>query len=248
MTLRPIDIAGPDGPIDATFHTPEGNGPWPGVVMLTDIRGPRLAFRDMADRLAGNGYAVLLPNVYYREGRAPVPDLDAEPGDPEAMKALFALMETLTPDRMRADGRTLVEALRALDQVADGPVGVVGYCMSGKFAIYTAEAAGNAVAAVASYHGAGLIRDDADSPHKIAAGLHAALYFGHGQSDDTIPQSRLPELEQALRDAGADFTSEVYAGSVHGFAVPGSPRYDKEGAERHWTTMLALFRRTLKAG
>lgn len=246
MTQHALDIAGPDGTIDATFHVPEGAGPWPGVLMLTDIRGPRPAFRDMADRLAGHGYAVLLPNVYYREGRAPVPDLDADPGDPETMKALFALMATLTPERMRADGRALVEALRRLDGVAQGPVGVVGYCMSGQFALYTAQAAGEAVAVAASYHGGGLIRDDADSPHKVAAALSAALYFGHAANDDSIPQNRIGELEATLREAGADFTSEVYEGSVHGFSVPGSPRYDEKGAERHWRTLLVLLDRALK--
>jgi len=243
----PLDIAGPDGAIDATLHLPDGEGPWPGVLMLTDIRGPRPAYFDMADRLAGHGYAVLLPNVYYREGRAPVPDLDAPLADPETMKALFALMRTLTPDRMRADGKAEVEGLLARPEVRDGPMGVVGYCMSGQFAIYTAQAAGPKVAAAAAYHGGFLIRDDADSPHRIAAGLSAALYFGHADKDESIPESRLPELEATLRDAGADFASEIYEGSVHGFAVPGSPRWDEKGAERHWATMLALFGRTLAA-
>jgi carboxymethylenebutenolidase len=245
MPTQALDIPGPDGTIDCTLHTPEGAGPWPGVLMLTDIRGTRPAYIDMADRLAGNGYAVLLPNVYYREGRAPVPDLSADFSNPETMKALFALMATLTPDRMRADGKAEVAALKVRPEAKDGPVGVVGYCMSGQFAVYTAQAAGADVAAAASYHGGSLIRDDANSPHKIAAALKAAFYFGHADNDDSIPQSRIPELEATLTEAGADFGSEIYAGSVHGFAVPGSPRYDEKGAERHWDTMLALFARKL---
>lgn len=246
MPTTPLDIAGPDGTIDATLHTPDGAGPWPGVLMLTDIRGPRPAFKGMADRLAGHGYAVLLPNVYYREGRAPVPDLDGSLSDPDILKELFALMATLTPERMRADGKALVGALSGLDGVKADRIGVVGYCMSGQFAIYTAAAVGAQVAAVASYHGGSLIRDDADSPHKVAAGLKAALYFGHGEDDDLIPQARLPELETALAEAGADFVSEVYEGSAHGFAVPGSTRWDDKGAERHWRALTVLLERTLK--
>jgi carboxymethylenebutenolidase len=246
MPMTALEIAGPDGAIDATLHTPDGAGPWPGVLMLTDILGPRPTFQDMATRLAGHGYAVLLPNVYYREGRAPVPDLAAPLSDPETMKALLALMATLTPDRMRADGKALTEGLLGLNETAGDRIGAVGYCMSGQFAIYTAAAAGAKVAAAASYHGGFLIRDDADSPHKIAAGLGAALYFGHGENDETIPQARLPELESTLAQAGVDFASEVYEGSIHGFAVPGSQRWDEKGAERHWRTLTALMERTLK--
>lgn len=249
MPSRALDIPGPDGAIDATLHTPadasSGQGAWPGVVMLTDILGPRPAVYTMADRLAGLGYAVLVPNVYYREGRAPVPAPGSSPGDPKTQKALFALKATLTPERMRADARAHLDGLATLPEVRDGPAGVVGYCMSGPYAVYTAEVGGSRVAAAASYHGAELIRDDAESPHQVATALDAAFYFGHAENDGLIPDKRLPEFDRALSEAGCDFVSEVYAGAQHGFAVPGTPRHDEPSAERHWRTLAQLFARTL---
>ncbi|SFR84201.1 dienelactone hydrolase family protein [Sphingomonas jatrophae] len=241
-----LDLPADGGTIDATLHLPEGSGPWPKVLMLTDIRGPRDAFYGMADRLAGQGYAVLLPNVYWRLGRAPVPDLSADPNHPDTFPNLLKLKATLTPEVMRADAVRFLDALEARTETMGGAMGVVGYCMSGPYAIYAAEAGGERVAAAAAYHSAGLIVDGEDSPHRIAARVSAALVFGHGDKDETLPEARLPELDRMLAEARRDFVNEVYAGSPHGFAVPGSARYDEAGAERHWRTMTQLFGRCLK--
>lgn len=242
--MRALDIAGPDCTIDATLHVPAGDGPWPGVLMLTDIRGPRDTFHAMAERLAGEGYAVLLPNIYAHLGRAPVPDLSMDMADPATMPALLKLKATVTPDRMRAHAAAHLAALAAAPEVADAPFGVVGYCMSGQYALHAAEVGGRTVAAAASYHGGELIRDDADSPHRVAAALDTALYFGHAEGDAMIPADRLGELDRTLADAGRDFVSEIYAGAKHGFAASGA-QADPASAERHWRTLTQLFARTL---
>ena len=68
MTQRDVSIPAPDGTCDATLHTPAGSGPWPAVIMFADAGGVRPTFHDMAQQLADLGYAVLLPNFYYRVG------------------------------------------------------------------------------------------------------------------------------------------------------------------------------------
>src|SRR5690349_12552046 len=61
-----------DGSCPVTVATPEGDGPWPGVVMYPDAGGARQTFTEMAQRLADLGYVVLVPDVYYRDpGWAP---------------------------------------------------------------------------------------------------------------------------------------------------------------------------------
>ena len=61
-------VTTPDGSCPVTLHTPDGDGPWPGIVMYPDAGGARPTFRAMADKLAGHGYAVLVPDMYYRDG------------------------------------------------------------------------------------------------------------------------------------------------------------------------------------
>ncbi len=69
MTQRDVEIPTPDGTCDASLHTPEGAGPWPAVIMYPDAGGVRQTFHEMAQQLADQGYAVLLPDIYYRVGR-----------------------------------------------------------------------------------------------------------------------------------------------------------------------------------
>ena len=68
MPHRDVWIPTPDGTCDASLHTPGGGGPWPAVIMYPDAGGERDTFRTMAQQLADLGYAVLLPNLYYRVG------------------------------------------------------------------------------------------------------------------------------------------------------------------------------------
>lgn len=246
MTRIDFDIPTYGGVIDVSLHLPgEGHGPWPGVIMLSDILGVRPVFHEMADQLAAAGYAVLLPNVYWRLGRAPVIDLTQDATDPAVQQRLLEFKATLTVPIMHADGLAMIATMQGRKEVAEGPVGLVGYCMGGPYVIHVADAAGEHVAAGAIYHGTVMITDDPESPHRVAARVPAALYFGHADDDRHLPQERIPELDRTLSEAGRDFVAEVYYGSYHGFAVPGTHRFDQAGHDRHWRTMRQLFARTL---
>jgi carboxymethylenebutenolidase len=71
VTEKDIEIKTPDGSADAVlFHPGSGKGPWPAVILWHDLAGLRPVFRDMARRLASEGYVVLAPNAFYRSTRA----------------------------------------------------------------------------------------------------------------------------------------------------------------------------------
>lgn len=240
--MKSVDLQSPEGTIDATLHVPAGTGPWPAVVMLGDIRGPRPDFFQMADRLASEGYLTLLPNPYYRLGRAPVPDLSAPFPNPETMKALMALKATLTPERMDVDSAALVNGLLGLPETAGNAIAVVGYCMTGSFAMRAAAKGGKHVVAAASYHGGNLVTPGPSSAHLLASVISAEMYFGHAEGDAMMPAEDIRTLELTFAQAGTRFKSEVYAGAAHGFAVPG-PRYNAQADAKHWRTLLDLLGR-----
>ena len=63
-----VQIPAPDGRSHGTLHVPDGDGPWPGVLVFPDAGGARETFGQMGDRLTDLGYVVLVPDIYYRSG------------------------------------------------------------------------------------------------------------------------------------------------------------------------------------
>lgn len=246
MAGQDVDIPTPDGTLDAKWFQPEGTGPWPAVLLITDAMGTRPVFESMAQRLVAAGYGVLLPNVYYRQGRAPLPNMEGSFQDEAYRGRILGLAATLTPERVRTDGAAELDFLAGRAEVK-GPVGVVGYCMGGGFAVNLAASFPDRVAAAASFHGGRLATDAPDSPHRLVSKVKGELYFGHADQDGSMPADAIARLEAALKEAGVKHQSELYVGARHGFAVEGSHAYDKDASEQHWRRMLELFGRTLRA-
>jgi carboxymethylenebutenolidase len=240
-----IQIRTDDGISDGVFFRPEGAGGWPGVLYLTDIGGIRPAYREMGQRLAAEGYAVLMPNVFYRTGKPPMFDFKPVMGEERTMKRFAELAGPLTPDAMERDASVYVDSLAAYDTVIDGRLGVVGYCFTGAMALRTAAARPDKIAAAASFHGGGLYTEAPTSPHLVLPRVKARLYFGHAVQDRSMPQEAIEKLDRALQAWGGKYESEVYEGASHGWTTLGSPVYNQPQAERAFAKMTELFAGTL---
>jgi len=248
MVHLTVEIPAREGIIDAHLYHPEPTGKtsaWPAIILLTDIKGSRKVFEEEAARLAEAGYTVILPNPYYRDSPAP----HYQPGESfqdEAVRArLQGYRSALTPDALRGDLSTILNFLAAHDQVQGKETGIIGYCMSGAFALRAAADFPDRIVAAASFHGGGLATEEANSPHLLAPKIKAKLYFGHADQDKSMPVEAITRLETALTAAGIDFTSVLYAGASHGFAVSDGPAYNEAAAARHWAALLELFATTL---
>ncbi|BBY54326.1 dienelactone hydrolase family protein [Mycobacterium koreense] len=228
-----------DGSCRLTLAVPDGPGPWPGVVMYPDAGGARETFTQMAAHLAGFGYVVLVPDVYYRRDWAPF-DMATAFTDPTERARIFGLMRSVTPQRMAADAAAFFDYLAGRPEVAGQPFGVCGYCMGGRTALVVAGRLGEWVAAAASFHGGGLATDAADSPHRAAPDIRAAVYVAGAQGDASFTAAQARQLEEALSAAGVEHTVEIYP-AAHGFAVPDNPPYDPQAAERHWAALREFF-------
>ena len=100
------------------------------------------------------------------------------------------------------------------------------------------------VAAAGSFHGGGLVTDDATSPHLLADQMKATVYVAGAENDGGFTADNAETLDKALTAAGVTHTVEFYP-AAHGFAVPDNPPYDKEAAERHWIALQELFEAAL---
>ena len=116
VTAESVDIAAADGTADAIFVRPASNGPHPGVLLYMDAYGIRPALEAHAARLAAGGYGVLVPNLFYRNGRSPVLEDLEQLMQSEDRSALFGQLrpkiEALTPEAANADANAWLGFLR----------------------------------------------------------------------------------------------------------------------------------------
>lgn len=239
-----FEIAAADGATDAILYTP-GDGRYPGLLFYTDIFGVRAANQGMAQRMAEQGYAVLMPNVFYRYGKPPFADASFKWGEPNSMKIIGGLFAALTGAMMEKDASHYVKALQDRPEVAPGRIGVVGYCFTGAMALRTAAVCADQVAAAASFHGGHLVTDAPDSPHSRIPGVKGELYFGHAVEDPLMPPDTIEKLNDTLKAWDGRYQSEVYEGARHGWTVPGRDIYNPTQAERHYQKLFDLLKRNL---
>lgn len=243
MTKRTIQIETADGSCRAGLFTPGGDAK-AAVILYMDIFGLRPALDEMAGRLVAEGYAVLVPDLFYRF--ADKPEFDTKAFAEENKKAqLFGMMRETTQAKTIADTGAFLDALSA--EGFSGSVGATGYCMGGARALSAAAAYPDRVAAAASFHGGNLATDAEDSPHLRAAEMKGRIYVGAAGVDGSFPPEQAGLLERSLREAEVDHVIENYVGMKHGWCVPDHSVFDAAGAERHWKRLVTLLDETLAA-
>jgi carboxymethylenebutenolidase len=246
MIERQMEIPTKDGRMNTFICHPESAGPHPVIMFFMDAPGIREELRDMARRLSSAGYYVLLPNLYYR---SKIEELGPYIGEAHAATRgrLMQLKDTLDIPMVMDDTDALIAfALQDAAAASKAPMGCVGYCMSGRYAINAAVRHPTAVRAAASIYGVELVTDRPDSPHLAALYTDARLYFGCAERDHYAPQEMIERLRAELETSGGNAEVEIYPGTLHGFAFPERPAYNKPAAERHWERLFALFGAELK--
>jgi carboxymethylenebutenolidase len=214
-----------------------------GVLFFMDAMGPRPSMDVMAQRLADDGYLVLLPDLFYRFGPYG-PFNGSSFGHEESRNQIIKMMRGTTQAMTVQDAGSFIDVLRK--EGIDGAIGVVGYCMGGARALTVAAKYPDDVAAVASFHGGNLASEAPDSPHLLADEIKAQVYIGAAGIDDSFPPEQSTRLADTFRKAELDFSIENYVGMKHGWTVPDRDGvFDEKGAERHWRRLLQLFGETV---
>lgn len=242
-----IDVAikTPDGTCDAYFVSP-AKGKHPAVLIWPDIFGLRPAFKEMATRLAGAGYAVLVINPFYRIKKAPTAPEHPNFNDPATREALMPLAGSLSPVTAATDAKAFVTYLDGQASVdAKKKMATTGYCMGGPFVFRTAAAYPERVGAAATFHGGGLVTDKPDSPHLLIPQMKAQFLVAVAENDDMRQPEAKTVLKEAFAKADLPAEIEVYSGAQHGWCPPDSAVYNHDQAEKAWARQLALFAKAL---
>jgi carboxymethylenebutenolidase len=216
------------------------------VLVFMDGVGIRPAMLEVGERLAAHGYFVLLPDLYHRAG--PYEPMDAKSlfSDPEKVKVLREkFFAVATQELMMSDTRVFLDWLATQRDVKPGGVGTTGYCMGGRLSLVAAGTYPDRILAAAAFHPGRMVTDAPDSPHLVTARAKARVYVAGATEDASFGEDDKKNLDEALTAGGVDHTLETYP-AKHGWVLTDTPVYDAACAERHWTSMLALFDGTLK--
>jgi carboxymethylenebutenolidase len=239
-----VDIKMPDGTCDAAFYHP-ATGTHAGVLIWADAFGLRPGLRDLAKRLAAEGYSVLVPNPFYRMAKAPV--VEMPPDFARDRAKITPLMASVNaPGAAERDATAYIAWLDAQTQVDKSKkIGTQGYCMGGPLIMKTAATVPNRVGAAASFHGGGLTTAAETSPHLLIPKMKARLYVGIAANDDMQQPDSKTILRKAFDDAKVSAEIEVYPQAQHGWCMADTTAYHRESAEKAWTKLLALYKAAL---
>lgn len=214
-----------DRDVHGYLARPIDPGPWSGVVLVHAYRGMGPHYRDLARRLAREGFAVLAPDLYH--GRTA--------GDAEAAAALKVRLDVEAAVEEMLDG---ADYLRELPFV-DSNCGVIGFCMSGGLALMAAAQGDRLAGAVAYYPS---LYPDSD----VLGRISCPVQLHYGTADEVTPASEMAAIRDALDDAGVDYEYHEYEGADHAFLNDTyDHRYHPEAATEAWDRTLAFFNQTL---
>jgi carboxymethylenebutenolidase len=221
-----VHIGPATGGTTAFVAWPAGSAAAPGVIVVHEWWGLNGQIRDVARRLAREGYVAVVPDLYH----------GAVADDPE--KA-HELMRGLEDDAVLADLDGTVAWLRAQPATAKSRLAVVGFCVGGRYSELL-DLHSDALSAAVMFYGPPEI-----DPKKLAT-LKAPLQGHFGTEDQGIPVAKVESLRAGLHKAGKEAEVYVYAGAGHAFMHDGRPSYHPDAARQAWARTLGFLQKHLK--
>ena len=254
MRERVVDTSTADGRMETLIVHPEQGGPFAPVVVYMDVWGLREELCDIARKVAVVGYYVILPDLYYRQGRIRH-QWRNERGqmislhnlDPERRAQVLAPLQNLTDGMVVADTGAILGLIDQDPAARPGGVGSIGYCMGGRHVLCVAGAYPQRFVAGASLHGTALVSERPDSPHLSAERFRGELYCGFAEKDPYAQPPLIRALGESLAGRPVAYHYEIHRGAEHGYALPDRDIHDKPAANRDWELIFAMFRRRLPA-
>ncbi len=241
LMAETISHAGYDGNlINAYYARPLGPGPFPGIVVIHHMPGWDEMYREIANRLARHGYAVVMPNLYFRYGH----------GTPEEMSAKVREQGGVSDDQVVGDAEGALHYLKALAN-SNGKVGIIGGCSGGRHTFLVACRVQGFAAAVDCWGGnvvpqTPLTPKQPVAPIDYAKNLSCPLLGLFGNDDQNPTKDKVDALEAELKKLGKDYEFHRYDGAGHAFWSYDRGAYRPQQAMDAWEKTFAFFAKQLK--
>jgi carboxymethylenebutenolidase len=243
ITSGMVQVQGEAGGMPAYLARPTAAGKHPAVVVVIEAFGLNAHIKDVADRIAREGFVAIAPDLYYREGSA-VAGYD---NLPEAIR----LMTGLWDEKIVKDMGGAITYLQQQPFVRADRIGVTGFCMGGRITFLTACLNPSVKAAVPFYGGGiGSVMQPGErtpkAPLEYADRLAAPMLLFFGENDSFIPPAEVERIKQRLAELGKNAETVVYPGAPHGFFCNERDSFRPDAAKDAWGRLLKFFEKHLK--
>nr|WP_144222452.1 dienelactone hydrolase family protein [Mesorhizobium amorphae] len=199
----------------------DGGGPYPVIILYMDAPGIREELRDMARRIAAQGYYCALPDLYYRLGTV---RFDLPRRDDRMSAVVGACLRSIDNDTVNEDTAGLFGYLDGEADAKSDRVSCVGFCMSGRYVVSLSAYFGDRFASAASLYGVGLFTEDDGSPHKLMSQVKGELYFASPRRTRRRRRKRLPRSNRRSRQRAAIMKAKFTATAATATAsLPDAP-------------------------
>lgn len=229
-----VIISTPDGEMPAFLGIPQGNRPMPGVLLLMEAFGLTQHIKDVAVRIANEGYVAIAPDLYYRE----LPNNKFGYDEVELAKAM---MSSLDFDKtMEEDIKATLDYLKSRSFVAPDKIGVTGFCFGGSMTFYTATRFSSEIAVAAPFYSVVL-----DEWLEAVTNITIPIYLFFGGADPFIPRDRLKQIDSRFKELNKEYQLKIYPQADHGFFCQERSSYNQLAAEDSWQELSEFFRQYL---
>jgi carboxymethylenebutenolidase len=232
LVWHSVEYTGKAGSVSGYLVRPAAAGKYPGIIVIHANQGINDHFRDVARRLAKEGYVALVPDYLSRQGGT----MKVNPQG----RGLEKIRELIPWQLVAEDTDSGYAYLRTLSDVRGDRMGLVGFCWGGAMTFASATQVRGLRAAVVFY-------GRSPDPIELVKNIQAPILAHYGEKDLGVNKD-IPPTEEAMKKYEKSYTYKIYPGAQHGFhSDTNAERYHPEAAKEAWAKTLEFFKKNLKS-
>lgn len=222
------------------YVTPSGKATFPAVIVIMEAFGLNDYIKSVCDRLAKAGYAALAPDFYH-----------GAVYQYSDMSNAIAKLKTLKDDVVMAEFGKGLEFLSKRPELLNQKIGVMGFCMGGRFTFLANGQYATQLKAAVAFYGSGIAPAAADPMGRAnllswADKMNAPIMLMYGAEDQSIAPEEHQQIALALSKAKKRYTLNVFPNAKHGFFSDRRDSYNPIASYEAWAMTLSFFERSLK--
>ncbi len=218
-----------DGLMPAYVCRPAGAGSHAAVIVVMEAFGLNAHIKDVAERIAREGYVTIAPDLFYRFGSPIVPYEDV----PRALGYIQKFDDAV----LMAELGVVIQHLKGRPEVRSDRIGITGFCVGGRIAFLTACRHPAAIKVAVPFYGGGIAADTPTAPINLADRIQCPILCFFGETDKMIPMDQVRRVDETLKRLKKIAEVKVYKGAGHGFFCNDRASYDAGAAQNAWDIM-----------